>query len=98
MLACSAVAVVIIGIVAIVIIIKKSRNASSEIPYSNLYDEEDNFDDGNYEDYTYGLKPKQEIQDDKLDIENSTEQNTEYDDYDQEETRKNKHKKGKRFK
>lgn len=98
MLACSAVAVVIIGIVAIVIIIKKSRNASSEIPYSNLYDEEDNFDDGNYEDYTYGLKPKQEIQEDKLDSENLAEENTEYDDYEQEETRKNKHKKGKRFK
>lgn len=95
-LSASAAFVVIVGVIAIIVIIKKSKASTVQIPYSNLYDEDEEENDGYAEnsiDYNkYNLN--QEKSEEQI---KNTEEN-EFDYENQEENRKNRHRKGKRFK
>ena len=105
-LSASAAFVVIVGVIAIIVIIKKSKASTVQIPYSNLYDEDEEENDGYVEnpiDYNkYNLnqeKSEEQIkntEENEFDYENQYKDEFDYEN--QEENRKNRHRKGKRFK
>ena len=105
-LSASAAFVVIVGVIAIIVIIKKSKASTVQIPYSNLYDKDEEENDGYVEnpiDYNkYNLnqeKSEEQIkntEENEFDYENQYKDEFDYEN--QEENRKNRHRKGKRFK
>ena len=95
-LSASAAFVVIVGVIAIIVIIKKSKASTVQIPYSNLYDEDEEENDGYAEnsiDYN-----KYDVNQEKTEEQIKNAEENEFDYENQEENRKSRHRKGKRFK
>ena len=105
-LSASAAFVVIVGVIAIIVIIKKSKASTVQIPYSNLYDEDEEENDGyaensiDYNKYNLNQEKSEEqiknTEENEFDYENQYKDEFDYEN--QEENRKNRHRKGKRFK